>query len=850
MTTYQSICKSRKLNIAQRLFQLTVIFASFLLVLPVIANSESESISDDIFSITVSNQVPPGFEDLAGPQTNQVDVFFQNKHLLSTIATYDFETLSFQNPQIIVDRIEDLIDPNAILGLISKPLPNNTDLLCLASSSNDDCGTLQPNIVGIIFDESRFRVDLFVNSLQLKTKDVYSTKFLPPAEEKLSTIHILNLNLSGTDETDDRFNMQADSMLAFGDARVKVQSNYTDSEDFIVDEFSVQKDNPGWEAEAGVFSTESQATNFFSEQDILGARVKTSTNTRTDLDISTGTSIFIFLSQRSRVEVFKDSRLIDARFYDAGNRQLDTSRFPDGAYQVSVRIREDNGRERTEEYFFVRNAALPPIGEPQYYAEIGKINDTQQDSTLPETTSNYLIHAGGAIRLKDNLAVEAEIANANNESMAQLGLVHLKAGLESHLNVMTTTESDWGLSLRETWNTEKFVLNLDIRHVSMGNSNSDPDSFDFVTTDRTQISSTVTHELFGGRTYWRYRHNDSGGTQKSETYSVRYVRRIFQNNKYQVDWDFEANKDSDDYLIGANINFRFRKGNNEFRLSPGLQARKANNNSDSDIVGETAWLHTQQNPTIGRLQSRLFHTRDNQVSTSGINVSSESRYGNNEIELNHTREASRKFFGYSMRSQFNLASDFKAVSLGGAEYSRSAVIIDLAGQPKGAKFEIYVDRQSAGYAQVGSKTVLPLPAYDTYDIRLESRSNAFLTFDESPRQVTLYPGNVNTMSWQIDRVLVLIGRALDIDGKPIEYARFKNIGTFSGTDDRGWFQIETGKTDSLVLQKKDGSQCEITLDEYDDSEDVHVFNDLTCIPANEVRPDTRPTPAQASVQLN
>lgn len=850
MTTYKTSGKSERLTVVLVLHRLVIICASFFIISSAIADNESISNDDENFSIVVSNQVPPGFEDLAGLQTNQVDIFFQNKHLLSTIATYDFETLSFENPQLLVDHIEDLIDPNIILNIVNQPLSINTDLLCHSRTASDDCGTMQPNVVGIIFDESRFRVDLFVNSLQLHTKAVYSTKFLPPAEEKLSTIHILNLNLSGTDETDDRFNFQANSMLAFGDARINAQSNYTDNEDFIVDEFSLQKDNPGWEAEAGVFSTESQATNFFSEQDILGARIKTSTNTRTDLDISSGTSIFIFVSQRSRVEVFKDSRLIDARFYDAGNRQLDTTRFPDGAYQISVRIREENGRERIEEYFFVRNAALPPIGEPQYYAEVGKINDIEQNSTLPETSDNYLIHAGGSIRLKEDLAVEAEIANSNDESMAQLGLVHLKAGLESHLNVMTTTESDWGISLRETWNTEKFVLSLDFRHISMGSSNSDPDSFDFVTTDRTQASSTVTHDLFGGRVYWRYRHIDTSGAQKSETYSMRYIRKIFHNNKYQIDWDFEANKDSDDYLIGANINFRFRKNKNEFRLSPGLQTRKTNNISDDDVVGDVSWIYTEQNPTIGRLQSQLFHTRDNELSTSGINISSESRYGNNEVELNQTHDSNRDIFGYSLRSQFNLASDFQAVSLGGAEYSRSAVIIDLTGQPKGAKFEVYVDRQSAGYAQVGSKTVLPLPAYDTYDIRLESRSDAFLTFEESPRQVTLYPGNVNTMSWQVDRVLVLIGRALDLEGNPIAHARFKNAGTFSGTDDRGWFQVETGKIDSLLLQKKDGSQCALSLDEYDDSEDVHVFNDLICIPTDDADPIPSLTPAQASVQLN
>ena len=757
--------------------------------------------------IIVSDQIPPGFEDLAGPQTNQVDVYFQNRHVVSTLATFDLETLQFDNPQSVVEQLRDLINPSTILQAISKPLANNTHLLCLSHSTRDDCGQLDPNIVGIIFDESQFRVDIFINALQLETKPIHSTKYLPPAEEKLSTIHVLNLNLSGTDEFDDRFNAQVNSMVAFGDARVKAQSNYTDDEDFVIDELSIQKDNPGWEVEAGVFDTETRVTNFFPEQDILGARVKSSTNTRTDLDITSGTAIFIFLNQRSRVEVFKDSRLIDARFYEAGNRQLDTSRFPDGAYQISVRIREENGRERREQYFYVRNASLPPIGEPQYYAEVGKVNEVQQDSTLPETTSNYLIHAGGALRVKENLAIEAEVANSNDETMLQLGLSHLKAGLESHLNVMTTTENDWGVSVRESWYTEKFAFNLDFRHVHEGDSNDDVNRFDFVANDRTQISSSLTHKLFGGRAFWRYRHIDSGATAKSETYSVRYRRRIFQNNKIQFDWEFEASKDSDDYLIGAHLRFRFRKEKDELIFTPGLQTRKTDNDRDDDAVGDITWQHTEHNPTIGKLQSRVFHTEESSFSTSGINVASESRYGYNEIELDQTRESGNNIFGYSVRSQFNIASDFQNVSLGGSRYSQSAIIVDLTGQPKGAKFEIFVDRQSAGFAEVGSKTVLPLAAYNTYDIRMESRADTFLSFDEAPREVTLYPGNVNTLRWKIDRVLVLIGRALDQAGEPIQFARFNHADSYAGTDDRGWFQVEIGKVEELVLQQKDGTQC-------------------------------------------
>jgi hypothetical protein len=800
--------------------------------------------------LVVSNSVPAGFEDLTGPQTNQIDVYLHNKALVSTLVTYNFETLSFKNPEIVVNNIEDLIDPSVILKILNRPLETNTHKLCLQHVESNDCGTLKPNIVGIIFDESRFRLDLFINPLQLKTKTVYQTKYLPSPEEKLSTLHTLNLNLSGTDETDDNFNIQTNSIVAFGETRLTAQSNYTNDEDFVIDELSLISDQPGWEAEGGVFDSETSSSNFLSVQDIIGFRTKSSTNTRADLTVSEGTEIFIFLNQRSRVEVFKDNRLIDAKFYEAGNKQLDTSRFPDGAYQISVRIRDENGSERREEYFYIRNSLLPPIDEPQYFIEAGSVADVKQDSVLPESSGNYLIHTGGAIRLKENLAVAAEIANTNQESMAQAGIVHVAAGLQSQVSVMTTTENDWGVSLRENWATEKFSLNLDLRHLHEGNENDNTDKLDFVTGDMTQASASLSHELLGGRVFWRYGHIDSQSTAKSETYSINYKRSVYRRNGLNVDWAFEVNKDSDDYLVDTGLNFNLRKNNDTYQLSAGHQSRKVNNIEDDDVTGSASWQHNTRSPSYGRLQSRLFHVRESTFNTTGINVTSDSRHGYNQVEIGNTQEDGRDTLGYAVRSQFNLASDFNHLSLGGSGYSSSAVIIDLVGQPEGSKFEVFVDRQSAGFAKVGSKTVIPLAAYGTYDIRLQSRAESFVTFDESAKQVTLFPGNVNTITYTVKRVLILIGQVLRPDGSAFANARIDNVSSFSGTDERGWFQVETGKVESLTFKKSNGEMCAVKLGEYSDTDDIHVFNQLTCFPVNDEAIEYSPTLEQTSAQLH
>ena len=792
-----------------------------------ITNNETYEVHNDF--VISSSGVPKGFEDLAGPQFNQIDVYYQGKFLISTEATYDFETLTFHDPETLVSHISNLIDRDHIKKHISSPLPTNTDKLCLSHNSDLDCGKLEPNIVGIIFDEGHFRADIFINRRYVETQFIESSKYLPAAADKFSTIHNLNLNLSGTDAIEDTFNIQTNSIVSFGETRLLAQSNYTDEEDLLIDEISLQKDYQGWEAEAGVFESEARSTNFFSQVDITGFRAKTSLNTRTDIDTSSGTNIFIFLDVRSRVEVFRNNRLIDARFYDAGNRQLDTSRFPDGAYQISVRIREETGGERTEQYFFVRNSLLPPINEPVLFAEVGKVNELQQETLLPDTIDDSIAHAGGAFRISENIAVEAEVLSTEKQQMVQAGVVHVGSGLQSQINVMTTTESDWGIAVRENYATNSFSLDLDFRYIHQGDNDIvDFDEFDLVTRDTTQATASLVHELFGGRTFWRYRHLDLSDSEKSETYSVNYRKQLLRRQHYQLDWEFGASRDTDDYLINTKLEFTFRKKNNIFRLSGGAQRTKTNNSRENDVISNARWQHTKRNPKYGRLQSQLFHIKEVDFNTVGLNLTSESRYGFNEIEVNRTNNDGENTFGYALRSQLSLASDFNTASLGGAQRNNSAIIINLDGQPQGAKFEVYVDRQSVGFADVGKSTVIPLAPYETYDVRLESRSDTFLAFDQTPREVTLYPGNVNSLIWQVDRVLVLIGKIVDIHGQPIKNARINNVDTFAGTDDRGWFQIETGKTQSLEIQQKDGAICKVNLGDYNQEEDVHVFDELVC----------------------
>jgi hypothetical protein len=94
--------------------------------------------------------------------------------------------------------------------------------------------------------------------------------------------------------------------------------------------------------------------------------------------------------------------------------------------------------------------------------------------------------------------------------------------------------------------------------------------------------------------------------------------------------------------------------------------------------------------------------------------------------------------------------------------------------------------------------------------------------------VTLYPGNVTHLQWDVDPVFVVIGQAIYADGKAVGNTRITNLEEFSGTDENGWFQVELSKMKTLELAPAKGPACKIQLPEQSEYEEVIVFDQLVC----------------------
>jgi hypothetical protein len=104
-----------------------------------------------------------------------------------------------------------------------------------------------------------------------------------------------------------------------------------------------------------------------------------------------------------------------------------------------------------------------------------------------------------------------------------------------------------------------------------------------------------------------------------------------------------------------------------------------------------------------------------------------------------------------------------------------------------------------------------LEPYKAYEVRLLPRGTGISSFDTAPKSVTLYPGNVAEVEWNVTPLFILFGRAIDGKGQPIAEANISGSHGIGRTDAGGYFQIETNQDDRLRLTEASGAGCNIAL---------------------------------------
>lgn len=786
---------------------------------------------------SLTGAAPAGFEDLTAPQRAVVDVYYGNRPIAVTMATYTLQGVAFDDPDVIVAGLPPLADPQAVRDALLGEIDSHAWKRC-GRLADDDCGRLEPAAAAVIFDPDRFRADVFVNSDLVALQAPVVDRFLPAPSHGLSMLQNFTVAAAGSDRSDELLTLGAYTTIAYDHNRLISQASYTDADQLTIDRLFLQRDDRGVEYVAGVFPTSGRVPSFSGGPDIAGVRVASTLKTRTDLGIAHGTPISVSLASRARIDLLKDGRLVSSRFYEPGNQLLDTSMLPQGAFEVIVRINEA-GRVREETTFYSKTSRVPPADQPLFTFELGGVLDRFQRSLLPRHTGEWVSRLGHSRRLTDTFGVDIGAVATEQDRLLEVGAFQIDAlpGLpgsyyEVQAAAFTGSRQTWGLSLSTLLRTGQLYTSMNFRHVSGAEGRgADRSGYSPLPQSLSQASLTLQAPLLGGVATMTLSESRPANGPRSQARSLSYRRAMMRTALGTTELRAEFNHQDDQLLALLGVRVYLRSGNWSGEVMPAYRY---------DDIAPDPGGHGHQLQASSAWNNRDFAGGDLRIGASAIsNGSSDSlslstdfdnRLARSSFAISRAGAGRQPETSWAGNLSTSLAASGAAWVVGAQNTSDAAVLVALEGESPDTEFEVLVDGYRRGYAPGNTTTLLQLPSYRSYDVAIRPRRSAFVEFDDSPRSVTLYPGSVARLHWQVDQRMVVLGRVVDGDGLPIANAFLENAYGVSSTDERGYFQAEVVvSAEQITLRfRRGGWSCAIAAPVVEMRSGVAFVHTVVC----------------------
>lgn len=763
--------------------------------------------------IPTADAPPPGFEAFFQRQETLLDVYYAGRFLGTARASYDIDSLRFDDPAALVAAIEDLREPASVLEALSGDLDTHAGLLC--GRRRDDCGRLEPEVAGVIFDASRFRADLFVASDQLETRGPDIDRFLPGSDARFSALQNLSANYSGaSDGGRDAWNVISVTSASWAETHLQMESTWNDVDAFTLDAVSVRREFRGRMSQAGVFRTNGQSLGFVRDRDLLGVRFGSSLQTRLDRAFADGSPLAVFLPERARVEIFQDGRLLASGAYEAGNRILDTSSLPEGAYEVELRIREIGGTERVERRFFVKTTRIPPMDQPLWSVELGRVVDRNADGALPGDADAWFGRASFSRRVTDQLGLNATAVTNGEDGILEAGIFRIDRFAEVQASAFVGTEREHGAAGFARLFAGRVNLVLDWRVVRADDTFT-PEAL--VSGDLDQVGLNFSTLFAGGRLGLVARYDARGGAASTASQGLTWERFVSRGSNSFLRYFVDVSRQEDDWVALTGIQFDMRGARTNARLEPSLRLdREADGRDDLGLQNRArlAWEDARARRRTTRLgMTGISGPRENRIGADGLH---EGRFGVVDGQIDRDFEQDDRTTWTAMLNT-SLLTDGDSLSLGGRDRTRAAALIAIDGNVPDARFEVLVDGFPQGIARAGTTTPVHLQPWRSYTVRLRPIGEALLSWDNREHDITLYPGNVVRLEWQVAEVIVLLGRIVDADGAAVEGARLDGAVGLAVSEPGGYFQAEVerpepGERIELVARRSDARDCRIAVE--------------------------------------
>jgi|GEM_PF-3311780 len=764
---------------------------------------------------------PDGFEDVEVGVT-WVDAYWAGGKLGQFEARFIETRLTFSDPDAVVDAIPGLINEERVREALSGPLNGHRERVC-GDPPKPGCGTLQPSVAGVIFDPERFRVDVFVAPVYFSTRRADRPLYLASPDIGGSFLAHLRAAVAGAVGEPARVRLVGDATLAYDQGRVRTTVSQTPYDGLRFDSVTAEHDGGGVHLAAGLFDVHRGA--FLRLPRLVGVVVSTPRDTLYDARQDAGTPIVVFLDRPSRVTLSRDGRLLTGARYDRGLRELDTRALPFGAYPVDIEIREEGGVTRTERRFFVKSVALPPSGHPWWYVAAGALVDP--GPTRPVLRAETLHRVGAGLGLGGGLTLRPDIA------LAEGSAVLVGPGWELRATAFTSTDLDVGASVVGTVRTGRLYASATAGHVHRGG----PER-------RGPLLPLAGSRLSGsvGLGLGSFDVSVRGGWQRlgvtdhvNGALSARWT--LLRSDAVDVAWTADGEWSRDGFGASTFLRLALRLEHLRVGVTGGVVAAPSPEGTQPVERGRVDAVFDDGRWSADQVRAVASLARHDGETTGHAGASYRGVLGELEAAVDHRADPGRGGrTSYSADLGLSVAVTQDGPIIGGRRAGGdAALVVRVRGDGRGGaapRLRILIKDQLGGAVaggtpevEVGAHRVFHLRAFRRYEVSVVPAEGALVEVDPTPRHVTLFPGNVESLVWDVSPILVVYGRAVTPDGSAVSGATV--LGYDATTDPAGWFQVEVGHARELSL-RAGGEVCRIRLTGPPSDDGVMALGEAVC----------------------
>lgn len=318
------------------------------------------------------------------------------------------------------------------------------------------------------------------------------------------------------------------------------------------------------------------------------------------------------------------------------------------------------------------------------------------------------------------------------------------------------------------------------------------------------------------------------GQPAVDTHSLGWDMPLLRTRSSNLRFNLQYTYDSGQNFVFATLRWRLGQDNWMFNVDPQYVHEDSLTGTDNYVRGTANANWDSREKWQSNLRTNINATRDQHAHSLGANMDWAGNLGRMRVGAEHIAAdvGSSSVYNGNLATSSTVADG--SFALGGENQNQSAVMVDVRGVDSELSFDVLINGGRRGVVKAGKKSLITLRPFESYTVRLRPRGSSFVYFEDKEHTVTLYPGNVVKLAWDVDQVDIVFGRLIDQNNQAIANALLHGVAGLATTDESGIFQAEVKQGTRAIKVETRDSVCQLELPEYKAKSGVASVDILQC----------------------